>query len=561
MKKKGKSGFTMKKMLLLFALVPLVVGGLIVTIFLVENAKKSIKEVTHNYMYSMAVSEGQGLYDEMEYYGAEEALSTESLTEYCSDLNIKDVSSSYCYVADANGTMLWHPTAEKIGEPVTNSTILGVTADMAAGKHDDPAVVDYEFKGAMKYASYYVAPDNSFVLVMSADESDVLSRVNAMTSYAIVIDIVVTVIFIVIAVILSKMVATPITQIAEEMQEFSEGDMNTDREIHSVVNETKMLITAYEKLQSQVKNIIGVTQGISNNLSDGAANVVELSEHASTGINQISSAMEDLANGATSMAESVQNINSSIITMGNSVDTIATNTESLVQSSNDIKDATIEANSYMRKVSDSSQNSVESVHKIASQINETSEAIKSIEIASNVISDIASQTNLLSLNASIEAARAGEAGRGFAVVASEIQKLAEQSNQSASDIKEIVQNITIQSDKTVELSSEIAGIISKEQEYIADTQEKFDLLSENIDNSITQIKEIADKVEELNSVKTTITSEVQDLSAISEENAASNEEVSASVINISESINTVHTNSDDTKKLTVDLNDTISYFK
>lgn len=556
--KKGK--FNLYVMLLMFALIPLVVGSIVVTLFLINEGKTEIKTVMHNYMYSMAVAEGERLYTAVEDEGVDKALSVEHLSEVCSDIAIADVSSSYAYVADANGTMLYHPTAEKIGEPVTNSTILGVCADMAAGKADAATTVEYEFKGAQKYASYWVAPDMSFVMVISADEDEVMAGIAAMRSLAILIEVIIIVVFVGIALFFAKMVATPIKAVADRINCMAEGNLNSTYPINSIVDETLILIHASDTLQSHLREVIDKTQSVSNELESGANTVYELSDHTSRGVDQISQAMEDLANGASSMAESVQNINSNIISMGMSVETIASNTENLVQSSNDIKIATQDADAYMKKVSDSSQHSVESVNKISTQISETSEAIKNIERASDVISEIASQTNLLSLNASIEAARAGDAGRGFAVVASEIQQLAEQSNKSANDIKEIVQNITIQSNKTVELSAEIAGIITEEQGFIVETQKKFDVLAENIDRSLNQIDEIASKVDELNSVKASITSEVQDLSAISEENAASNEEVSASVINIAESIREVHNNSDETKALTVELSDTVSYF-
>lgn len=556
--KTGK--FNMNVMLLMFALIPLFCGGLTVTIFLSEMGKSEIKTVTHNYMYSMAEDEGEALYGLAEVEGMDAALAPEALADFCAGKGLKDVSSSYIYVADADANMLYHKDESKIGQPVSNDVIKGVCAEMAAGATIETAVVEYKYNGSMKYASYYVAPDNSFVLVVSADESDVLSGVKKMVVYASIISLGILFLFILIALYFAKVVATPIRAVTDRINCMAEGNLNSTLPIKSIVTETVTLIRASDTLQSHLREVIDRTQTVSNELETGANTVFELSDHTSRGVDQISSAMEDLANGASSMAESVQNINSNIISMGMSVETIANNTENLVQSSNDIKAATQDADSYMKRVSDSSQQSVDSVHKISVQISETSEAIKSIERASDVISEIASQTNLLSLNASIEAARAGDAGRGFAVVASEIQQLAEQSNKSANDIKEIVQNITIQSDKTVELSAEIANIITEEQGYIVETQKKFDILADNIDRSLNQIDEIASKIDDLNSVKASITSEVQDLSAISEENAASNEEVSASVINIAESIREVHNNSNETKSLTVELNDAVSYF-
>ena len=178
-----------------------------------------------------------------------------------------------------------------------------------------------------------------------------------------------------------------------------------------------------------------------------------------------------------------------------------------------------------------------------------------------MISSIASQTNLLALNASIEAARAGEAGRGFAVVATEIGSLSDQSDASAKEIKKIVDKIVEQSEKSVELSSEVAEIITKQQEYIEETQSKFNILNDEIGASIGGINSISEKITALEQVKTTIVGSVQDLSAISEESAASNQQVSASVSNIASSVTDIDSSSQSIKSMADELNESVSYFR
>ena len=178
-----------------------------------------------------------------------------------------------------------------------------------------------------------------------------------------------------------------------------------------------------------------------------------------------------------------------------------------------------------------------------------------------MITSIANQTNLLALNASIEAARAGEAGKGFAVVADEIKTLSEQTNQSTTEINEIVSEIVGKSEKSVELSSQVADIIVKEQGYIKDTKEKFVILNGAIGDSVSEINGISEKVKQLNTSKETITSAVEDLGAITEENAASNEEVSASVDEIASSITIIAQNSKITEQSVDELMETVSYFK
>lgn len=558
--KKGLK-FDFHKALLMFALIPLIVSVLIVTLFLVNKSKNEIEEVAHNYMYSMACSSGNGLYDQMSIQGAELALSSANLSKFCKEVKLEGVSSSYCYVADANGTMLYHPKAEKIGQPVTNEVILNVCSQMLSGKSISPDVVSYEFNGEQKYASYYVSPDNSFVFVVSADESDIMSDVKTIVYQGILIAVICVVVFIIIATLVTKVIVNPLGKVVNAMVDTAKGNLKADTNIHAILYETKQLVTSAQTLQKVLQKTIGETQSISGELKTGAESVASLAEHSKEGSFQISQAMEDLAQGATSMAENVQSINEQVIDMGMSIDSISANTDQLVVLSSGIREANADATEYIEKVSGSSEKSVVAVQNIREQINATNDSVIKIKDAADMIGSIASQTNLLALNASIEAARAGEAGRGFAVVAQEIKSLSEQSNNSAEEIRQVVSEVIAQSSRSVSLVGQVVEIISEEQSFINETEKKFEILHREIEQSLVEINNISEKVSSLDEAKTSITCSVSDLSAISEENAASNQEVSASVTEIVGAINSIADNSNSTNEMATDLTATVSYFK
>ena len=190
-----------------------------------------------------------------------------------------------------------------------------------------------------------------------------------------------------------------------------------------------------------------------------------------------------------------------------------------------------------------------------------SEAIASISKAVELISDITAQTNLLSLNASIEAARAGQAGKGFAVVATEIKQLAEQSSQSADTIKKIADDILEKSNKSVELTERMRALAEKEQADIGGAKNGFDALSQIIEANVTTAGIIAEKTKNLEELKQTIINSITELSAISEENAASNEEVTANVSDIAEAVNKISDDTGTIKKVSTDLKELMQYFK
>jgi methyl-accepting chemotaxis protein len=201
------------------------------------------------------------------------------------------------------------------------------------------------------------------------------------------------------------------------------------------------------------------------------------------------------------------------------------------------------------------------VEDISGRINATNEAISKINEMVELITGIASQTNLLSLNASIEAARAGEAGRGFAVVASEIKALAEQSDVSANQIKDIVAEIGASSTKCVDQAQKVKELIAEEKELLEVTQEKFSNLDRDIRGSVDEIASVSEVTGQLAAIKDTIMNAVSDLSAISEETSATNEEVAASIQSVSGNVSMVSDNANEMNGLSAELTDAVSYFK
>lgn len=482
------------------------------------------------------------------------------LATYYSDVTELNRDSAYIYFVDKEGVMLYHPDPEKIGKAVENDAVKKVIAEIAAGNHPEVECVTYKYKGVNKYAAYYVGSNERYVAVVTADESDVLSNIKSLKFVSFGVSAAIFLFFVAFVIFMTRVVVAPLNKITKALDDTANGNLDADTAIDSIVYETQVIISSSQTLQQALKDIIGKTKDISENVYDGAVNVASLADNSSSGAGMIVNAMEDLAHGAVAMAENVQDINMQVMSMGEAVDNISDRASVLVTSSNKIKIANADADEYMGKVSVSSNDSVEAVHNISAQISETNDAIEKIQDAVDMIISIANQTNLLSLNASIEAARAGEVGRGFAVVAGEIKSLSEQSNNAANEIKNIVDNIITQSEKSVLLANEVLQIITTEQKYITDAQGKFNALSDEIQLSLDEIQMISKLTEELNTSKEVISSAVTDLSAISEENAASNEEVTASINGVNESVNNIASSSETTKHLSEELKNTISYF-
>ena len=343
--------------------------------------------------------------------------------------------------------------------------------------------------------------------------------------------------------------------------ELAQGSLAKQKTRKSVIKEMSNLLGATDYMQENLSGTIGKVKDNSVKLAEDISEVTQLSQSSAQRAKQITTAMEDLSSATLGMAENVQDISIQMQEIGNCVNDISGNVEHLYKSSEAILKTNNEAKADMNVIMENSKKSVSAVDEITEQINQTNNSIAEIDQAVQLILSISQQTNLLSLNASIEAARAGAHGRGFAVVAEEIRNLAEQSAEGAEMIKNLAGTITEKSQRSVELADSVNKLILLEQQGISKTQKKYEELSLEIDQSVVEIKSIADKTDNLTDYKENIIANVQDLSAISEETAASSEEVCANVEEIISEVKKVNENCEIMNDMAKELDEAVSYFR
>lgn len=429
---------------------------------------------------------------------------------------------------------------------------------------------DYQSDGidisGVKYYVYYtpVCTDDGKVIGMAfAGEKEAIvndARNNLMISF-VKIALVLTVVYLIILIWLARVIRKPIAKTAADIENIANGNISNEISGSSQIAETDKLITASRILKEKLNDIVsGVNEHVLN-LQQDTASLKERADFCNDGTKQISQAMEELSVTAVTLAENVQDVNAKSLEMGNAITDINGDVQVLSDNSNHMDKANEDAAKSIETVLDSSNRSSAIVEKITNQIEETNQAISSINEAVDLIMDITGQTSLLSLNASIEAARAGQAGRGFAVVADEIKKLSEQSAQGADTIKQVADNIFEKSNESVALVNEVRELIGKEQEDISVTKESFEILSKTINDNLVAVSRISEKTKQLDTIKQAIIGNINDLSAISEENAASNQEVSANITNIAESIDEMNAATGHVNNISEELAQLMEYFK
>ena len=369
------------------------------------------------------------------------------------------------------------------------------------------------------------------------------------------------VLFVGIMIVLAFRIRRPLMITSGYIERVADGDLSGRPECSSVISEVKSLINASTSLADKLGGIVTEVDEHADILDNSMASLNALAEANSTSTNQIRQVMDELSSTAVTLADNVQSVNAKVIEMGDNMSAINSEAVTLNDNSDKMNKAGQDVSESMSLVLTSSHTSSDIIAQLIEQVNETNKAIASINEAVELISDITSQTNLLSLNASIEAARAGQAGRGFAVVASEIKQLADQSSQGADSIKNIADNILEKSNRSVMLTGRMKELAEQEQTDIGNAKESFDILNRIIEENAAIAQTVTDKTKNLEALKLDIINSVSELSAISEENSASNEEVTARVTEIAESVNRISEDTQTVRKVSSDMKELMDYFK
>lgn len=523
------------KLAALVALAILLVGVIMILIYS-PNVKNEITGISQHYLHDLALSYGMVIDDEIDILGIDKALTPEELASHLDGVGMEGMETSYIYIVSPEGTMLYHPTPEKIGEPVENVVVKGVTEDIAAGKWNESEVVSYEFKGAIKYAAYYVNENADYILVVTVDEDELFAPVNDINGKG-VVGMVLAFIggSIVMVVLVTILVVNPIMQISELTERASRMDFTENSQqlrLSARKDEIGLMARSLGTLKEELAGVVYAIRESCESLVASADVLNNGAAETTTTMEQVENAVNDIANGASNQAEETQGATENVILIGDMVKDTNATVSDLMTSANEMNMANQNAKQILSELRDINRQSGEYIDIIARQTEITNESALKIGEATKLITDIASETNLLSLNASIEAARAGEQGRGFAVVASEIQKLAEQSSESARRIEEIINVLLLDSEKAVTTMRQVKEIIGQQTEHIVRTDEAFVEIQKGVEESIEGMQVISKKAQEMDRARVNVVDVVNNLTAIAEENAAATEETSASVVEV-----------------------------
>lgn len=425
---------------------------------------------------------------------------------------------------------------------------------------EEPGYMDVKINGK-KYVYIYTPVGNTKAMICTLiPQSNVLGQVGSIKYITIFMVILAAGAALVTGFVISTGISKTVREMSGGLAKVAQGDLTQDfttkrqDEFKELTGSLNAMIESMRGLMRDMKQFGSKVTGLAENVSDKTGVI-------NTSMQDIARAMDEVAGGVQGQAEDTESSNENMISFSENITTVTEKTSHMGQTADKAIEAVEQGRVIVQELSGKSDTTVSLTRVLVDDIDAVQKNSEEIKSFVDVINSIAGQTNLLSLNASIEAARAGEAGRGFAVVAEEIRKLADQSKESGNKIHEIVKKIGETADKTTASAREAESMVNEQARALQETVNVFEMIQDCVGELVEGIRLITQRLEESMLEKDKVESSLQNIASVSEEVAASTQEVTAT---LGEQVSVVQTLKEEVELLRSDaleLDKSIERFK
>lgn len=347
------------------------------------------------------------------------------------------------------------------------------------------------------------------------------------------------------------------------LAELSDGNLSVavDESTRRRRDEVGDIGRAIEKLSSYLRETVVLIMERSEKLSEESLRMEEVANSVESAMGEVQEAARQVAASTTSQAEDATTASQNVVDMGEMISDNGSEVMRISGISENVKSISGDAMGELEELNRAMGNVKEAIYFLSDQTKLTNESVAKISKSAQLITEIASQTSLLSLNASIEAARAGEHGKGFAVVAQEIQQLATQSNDAVDEISSLLSDLNQNSAQTMERMEEVLVVIGEQEKDIERTSEIFQGVTGGVDDTFAGMNEIIEKANRLEVIRTDTVAIVQNSASLAEENSASIQEVLAAVETVYKSLEDIGAYAKELDQLSIDMKESVHAFR